>query len=252
MAQCLFPRTSRGSFYSHRQHDYQSSWSQVVRLDGRIYRYHHCGDRAAHLGSPLNPQVPPTERLLGDCRLCKLRSGSCSTIPAKGTQISTNAMVALNCWAISNGLGAHTADLSREELNVQFKVRRNSNRLGGAHANNKTLDDCRNKYDLAHKHCLLQVIHSRSLHKSLSHVPSNSCPRLDRGWPGGLLLRRFPANFPDTVPSDLISMASSSGRRLPISQSSGYCFNYFEYFPGFDNRIAAYPGHLEATDVSSQ
>lgn len=34
-------------------------------------------------------------------------------------------MVGLNGWAISNGLGAHTADLSREELNVQSKVRRN-------------------------------------------------------------------------------------------------------------------------------
>lgn len=34
-------------------------------------------------------------------------------------------MVALNGWAISNGLGGHTDDLSREELNVQFKVRLN-------------------------------------------------------------------------------------------------------------------------------
>lgn len=33
-------------------------------------------------------------------------------------------MVALNGWAIANGLGGHTDDLSREELHVQFKVRR--------------------------------------------------------------------------------------------------------------------------------
>lgn len=31
-------------------------------------------------------------------------------------------MIGLNGWAIANGLGAHTHDLSRDELGVQFKV----------------------------------------------------------------------------------------------------------------------------------
>lgn len=31
-------------------------------------------------------------------------------------------MVGLNYWAIANGLGGHTDDLSKKELDVQFKV----------------------------------------------------------------------------------------------------------------------------------
>jgi len=33
-------------------------------------------------------------------------------------------MVGLNYWAVTNGLGAHTSELSESQRNVQFKVRR--------------------------------------------------------------------------------------------------------------------------------
>ncbi|KAJ5627007.1 hypothetical protein N7528_004434 [Penicillium herquei] len=36
--------------------------------------------------------------------------------------VSTCAMTGLNYWAVANGLGDHTVNLSKDELTVQFKA----------------------------------------------------------------------------------------------------------------------------------
>lgn len=70
-AGCAPLQRASACFPSIAQYQYgcQSCRGQILHLDGRVYWHHHCGDRLADLGAPLDSEEPPASRLLGDRRL---------------------------------------------------------------------------------------------------------------------------------------------------------------------------------------
>ena len=89
-------------------------------MDGGVHRPDHPGVGAATLGHPAQASLIEAARLFGLSRICKslpLVLGIDSLL-----QISTCCMAGLTWWAIANGLGAHTEDLSMYERGVQFQV----------------------------------------------------------------------------------------------------------------------------------